>query len=60
MYSINCCDIAIALSIANIVQLVFFLNYSLHIKFEKKNKRNDVEIGKKKKQMMILWRFCNY
>jgi len=56
---INCCHVAIALALANIVQLLCFFNYNLKlnertIKLEKKNGSEQKQINELKKEVQAL------
>ncbi len=56
---INCCHVAIALALANIVQLLCFFNYSLKlgertIKLEKKNGKEQKQINELKEKLAQL------
>ena len=56
---INCCGVAIFLAIANVLQLIFFFNYSLKLKdrqviLEKKNGHEQQQIDELKKELAQL------
>jgi len=56
---INCCHVAIALALTNIVQLLCFFNYNLKlnertIKLEQKNGKEQKQINELKKEIQAL------
>ena len=56
---INCCHVAIALAVANIIQLLCFFSYNLKlnertIKLEKKNGSEQKQINELKKEVQTL------
>ena len=58
---INCCGVAIFLALANVLQLIFFFNYSLKLKdrqviLEKKNGREQAQIEQIRKEVTELKR----
>ena len=58
---INCCGVAIFLAAANVLQLIFFFNYSLKLKdrqviLEKKNGKEQHQIDKLNQRIQHLER----
>ena len=56
---INCCGVAIFLAVANVLQLIFFFNYSLKLKarqviLEKKNGSEQHQIDKLNQRIQHL------
>lgn len=56
---LDCCHVAIALALANIIQLVCFFNYNLRldartVKLEKKNGSEQKQLTKLKKEVQDL------